>query len=250
VLYTFYIIKVGGDPDSAFALRRHFIHIAPVLAFIVGGYIARASASFYSACRTALCIGLLTSCWIGIGWCSRPFTESVQMVRSIGLLHLAPRNPAWAWLAQHTRPDTLSAVTGAGEWPYYVPGRYIDMLGLNDAHIARLGKVDDESSFQDAKSDVPYVLSRNPDIIEGYMPAKDIVAGVCPNIAGSGRAKLVRDFLNDPRFQNDYVFIVDGPYASLDRALFFKANYLRQLDGQHPSAIAVSKTVLGHPECR
>lgn len=58
-----------------------------------------------------------------------------------------------------TSPDALIAMDDAGLGPYLADRRNLDMLGLNDRHIARL-----PGRFSD-KVDVPYVLDRAPDLI-------------------------------------------------------------------------------------
>ena len=58
-----------------------------------------------------------------------------------------------------TAPDALIAMDDAGLGPYLSRRRNLDMLGLNDRHIARL-----PGRFS-YKVDVPYVLGRSPDLI-------------------------------------------------------------------------------------
>jgi len=90
--------------------------------------------------------------------------------------------------------DPLVAVDAAGAIPFFSGLRSIDMLGLNDAHIAR----HHDSSFGQGVQghelgDGAYVLSRKPDII---------VAGV----TGSSRLAFRggREMNADPRFREWY----------------------------------------------
>lgn len=90
--------------------------------------------------------------------------------------------------------DPLVAVDAAGAIPFFGEFRAIDMLGLNDAHIAR----HHDPSFGDGVQghelgDGAYVLSREPDII---------VAGV----TGSSRLAFRggREMAADPRFDESY----------------------------------------------
>jgi arabinofuranosyltransferase len=71
------------------------------------------------------------------------------------------------WLKKHARPDAVLATNTAGGLAYYSGLRVIDMLGLNDVHIAHRhtpgmgrGKPGHE------KGDGAYVLSRKPDFIQ------------------------------------------------------------------------------------
>jgi hypothetical protein len=62
-------------------------------------------------------------------------------------------------IAARTGPDALIAMDDAGLGPFLAGRRNLDMLGLNDRHIAHLpGRF----SF---KYDVDYVLARSPDLV-------------------------------------------------------------------------------------
>jgi hypothetical protein len=66
--------------------------------------------------------------------------------------------------------ESLVALNSAGATPYYAPSlRFLDMLGLNDAHIARVPAPPLVTELQRLPGhrlgDGPYVLSRNPDVV-------------------------------------------------------------------------------------
>jgi arabinofuranosyltransferase len=70
------------------------------------------------------------------------------------------------WLQEHAPPDAVVASTPAGSIGYHMNLRVIDMLGLNDVHIAHVrsdglgtGRAGHE------KGDGKYVLARSPDYI-------------------------------------------------------------------------------------
>lgn len=90
--------------------------------------------------------------------------------------------------------DPLVAVDAAGAIPFYSGLRSLDMLGLNDAHIARHH---DESFGYGVQGhelgDGAYVLSRQPDIIVA-------------SVLGSGRLAFRggREMEQDPRFHEWY----------------------------------------------
>ncbi len=77
------------------------------------------------------------------------------------------------WMAKNLPPDTTIAVTAAGAIPYYSKLPTLDMLGLNDEHIAHV----DTSTFDQGASavirgfaghekyDVDYVLAQRPQVI-------------------------------------------------------------------------------------
>jgi hypothetical protein len=90
--------------------------------------------------------------------------------------------------------DPLVAVDAAGAIPFFSGLRSIDMLGLNDAHIARRHDPSFGQGVQGHElGDGAYVLSREPDII---------VAGV----TGSSRLAFRggREMNTDPRFHRWY----------------------------------------------
>lgn len=77
------------------------------------------------------------------------------------------------WMAEHLPPDTTIAVTWAGAIPYYSRLPTLDMLGLNDTHIAhadvpvfREGLAGVTGGFAGhEKYDIDYVLAQRPQVI-------------------------------------------------------------------------------------
>ncbi len=90
--------------------------------------------------------------------------------------------------------DPLLAVDAAGAIPFYSALRSLDMLGLNDAYIARRRSKSFGHGIQGHElGDGAYVLSREPDIIVA-------------NRLGSGHLAFVggREMETDPRFDQEY----------------------------------------------
>jgi hypothetical protein len=70
------------------------------------------------------------------------------------------------WLHLHTPPDTLIVAEAAGALPYYAARPTIDVLGLNDEHIAHQpGANLGQAKAGHEKTDPAYVLARRPHII-------------------------------------------------------------------------------------
>jgi len=67
-------------------------------------------------------------------------------------------------------PSTLIALNAAGIIPYESGLRTIDMLGLNDVHIAHRPFTDFEGVSGHQKHDADYVLSKRPDLILTGLP--------------------------------------------------------------------------------
>jgi arabinofuranosyltransferase len=69
------------------------------------------------------------------------------------------------WLREHVPPHYVIATAAAGALPYYSRLRTIDVLGINDRHIAHEGtRVPGRAAGHD-KYDSEYVLVRRPEII-------------------------------------------------------------------------------------
>jgi hypothetical protein len=75
------------------------------------------------------------------------------------------RKDAGMYLHNNFPKDTVVALNPAGIIPYYSELETIDMLGLNDIHIAHQGKRDYSLWYAHQAGDGAYVLSRKPDII-------------------------------------------------------------------------------------
>jgi hypothetical protein len=69
------------------------------------------------------------------------------------------------WMREHLPEDTTIAVIRAGAVPYYSQLPTIDMLGLNDTHIAHADVELGNGYPGHEKHDTEYVLSREPDIV-------------------------------------------------------------------------------------
>jgi len=77
----------------------------------------------------------------------------------------ARRHRVGVYLRDNYPPDTLIALNPAGIIPYRSGLRTIDMLGLNDVHIAHEGKRDRSLRIGHQAGDGVYVLSQEPDLI-------------------------------------------------------------------------------------
>ncbi len=70
-------------------------------------------------------------------------------------------------MRDHFPPDTVIAVNAAGSVPYFSGFEAIDMLGLNDTHIAHRKMPDmGRGKAGHEKGDGAYVLAAKPDVIQ------------------------------------------------------------------------------------
>lgn len=115
-------------------------------------------------------------------------TVSAMAVLQLSVLFLDPRfrydlgkYDRWMSLGRFlgkAYPGRTLAIDAAGKVPYVSGLRTLDMLGLNDEHIARLPA---QESFQVGhnKYDADYVLGRRPDLIAAWVtPALDLEYGL------------------------------------------------------------------------
>ena len=153
---TTYVIAVGGDVMPAF---RFFSPVMPLLCLL-------SAMSLVALNRSALRVTALAAIIMAHGlWELSHHRDLHQRIvngkvgyhgKEVGL-----------WLKEHAPPDAVLATNTAGGLAYYSGLRIIDMLGLNDEHIAHRriptmgrGKTGHE------KGDGAYVLSRKPDFIQ------------------------------------------------------------------------------------
>jgi arabinofuranosyltransferase len=151
-LWLAYMLYVGGD---FMELSRFLVPILPAFALLLqeSGWIVATQARFR---KTAFGVSGAIAVAASVLWVSgMDFTNARVPIRDgwkdMGL-----------WLKAHSSPDDLIAVTAAGAIPFYSERPAIDMLGLNDVHIAHHGKVDDSMTVAHKRSDGAYVLDREP----------------------------------------------------------------------------------------
>jgi hypothetical protein len=157
--YASYIVFIGGDHMQAFRL---FVPLVVPVACLFYLLLVDLVDSTRLTAVTAWTVAVL-----------------VLVLLQIGQLPLNPggEDPAarigtvvGKYVARAWPDDSLVALNTAGSTPYYARRqRYIDMLGLNDRHIARRSITKTELYWQTVpghlKGDGAYVLSRLPDFV-------------------------------------------------------------------------------------
>ena len=159
VVYTCFIIFVGGDHMAGFRLLLPTIPLAACLLYFIFTKIISPHNSY--AIVAIYCTFLVLSV-------SQIFYDPLKAL---------PEDPAsrvgtivGKYIASHWPKNSLIALNTAGSTPYYASDNmYIDMLGLNDRHIAQRKIESYVVPWQyvpgHAKGDGKYVLSRKPDYI-------------------------------------------------------------------------------------
>ena len=191
-LHLTYVVSVGGD---VFWGYRFFAVTVPLFAL--------AAVSFISTrARPGLLAGLLLA--FNLFWSVMSGQVNYEGVVADG------GEEVGLYLREHLPEDAVIAVNIAGTVAYRSGLRTIDMLGLNDAHIAhREIETMGQGTAGHEKGDGTYVLSRAPDLV----------------IFGSSYGRRRPKFRGDgelyahPEFQNTYELVpLDLPSGKVLRA--------------------------------
>jgi len=217
-----WLVTAAGVLGAALAfLRRDTRALAGAIsavALVWTAYVAFIGGDHFPAYRhmlvTQFCLVALFV--VGLGGWSGPFSRRMPVAalvlvialvgpyvatqRRVGDVNVAKR-ARWQWDGQAVgrmfgtafvaeRP--LWAVTAAGCLPYFSGLPALDMLGLNDAHIARQPP-DPSMPLAHDHGDGRYVLDRAPDLVTFGLPR-----GTRPAF------KSGREMKDDPRFARDY----------------------------------------------
>lgn len=158
--YALLIARVGGDHMPAHRLLLPLL--APSTLLVVLGLAASRNLN-RSWAQAAI--------WtVAIGWCAvfvpGQLDEPPEPIDRAAL----GGSIVGRFLADNYPPGTTVALNTAGSTPYYAPDlRFIDMLGLNDRHIASRKLASYRTSGQripgHAKGDGAYLLRKAPDLI-------------------------------------------------------------------------------------
>ncbi len=157
-----YVAAVGGDHAPAFRF------IAPVTPFIcllaAAGIETVVSVLRRKAVRVTASV-LLTAALVAFNLLASFRSPLVfRAVASDNVAYLG--RLAGELLAREARPGAVIATNTAGTIPYYSGLETIDMLGLNDVHIAHLKLPMGRGLAGHEKWDAEYILAQRPDYIQ------------------------------------------------------------------------------------
>ena len=154
LLYAVYVVSVGGDHFSAF---RFFAPIVPLLSLSAAYAVTQIPGTLGP---TVVALGMAV--FGGFATEKNPQVNESLRFDKLGVVGKA----VGEWFRDHTDADAVIAVNAAGAIPYYSERQVIDMLGLNDEHIAHR-EVEGMGGGQPGheKGDGAYVLERDPDYI-------------------------------------------------------------------------------------
>lgn len=203
-LWTVYVVYVGGD---YMPLHRFFLPVLPVAyVLLVPGValLARAVSEgigfprLVNLATVSLC-ALVVAFFVHTELPRHLEAEEQRKEDTVGWT--AYRSSVAGWLDSQD-PDALVAANAVGALGYYSETRILDMLGLNDAHIARHGEGDPGAPPGHQVGDAEYVLSREPDYIIFYGVKPEYRIGeTSPYFVGD------RQLAQTPEFERDYELI-------------------------------------------
>ena len=159
---TLYVCYTGGDHMPAY---RFFVPLIPIygwllaqsLPIIIPSLVNRHARFLYVCCMGLIC---LQSVWSNQEMRNAQHIDPAANVgRDVGM-----------WIQQNLPAHSTIALNTAGSTPFYAPQhRFIDMLGLNDRHIAHRQITERRTWWQQVpghgKGDGQYILKRQPDYI-------------------------------------------------------------------------------------
>ena len=188
VVHAISIVALGGDilPQFRFLLPCSLILAALAGAGaseLLGGPLRAHLSDRATAVRAGAVAGLAAiACAVTVYsyWRQAPLFEAQ---RRWNLRHIA----TGIALRENTRPDDVVALFGLGFTGYFADRPTIDMLGKADYHIARVPPVKGRFIGHN-KTDVPYVLAREPVYVEMNVPAERFAdrAWLAKQLSGDG----------------------------------------------------------------
>lgn len=196
VVWAAYVIYVGGD---ALLMYRFWLPVLAPMSILLQESIAFHLEGPMRARRRQLLLGATaliaasTVIFAVIG----PAALRIQRKGDVD----ASRIELGAWFAENTLKSDVIAVNAAGAIPYYSRRPAIDMLGLNDRHIARHGDVYDRGFIAHKKSDADYVLGQSPSFIV-LSPLTEEGQPLTPDTSS---LPSVSGLIANPRLSDEYV---------------------------------------------
>jgi arabinofuranosyltransferase len=226
IVYTLYVVAVGGD---CFPFGRFILPVLPFYYIAVADGMKQAFAILRSRRGALATLALRPG---GMGWAlvlsaaiasaSFAWRDSIVDPETNPLVRYVH---AGKWLAEHASPDEVIASGAAGAIAYYSNLRCIDMLGLTDPHIARLGEPDPRGFTPGHTKAAPdYVLSRQPDYVfapnvyYGPRPLTEKTALVSGAMRGENELMTMPEFRKNYRIEN---VLVQGKYLGFWRRVPF-----------------------------
>lgn len=193
--WTAYVVFVGGD--SLLAQRFLLPVLAPAAVLLqesVAWLAARRDEHIDAPAGIAL-----TGVLCAVTLAATLFGPETQKIRNEGAVD-ASRIELGRWLKSRTAESDVIAVNAAGAIPYFSERPAIDMMGLNDAHIARHGQTQMRAPAGHKRHDAAYVLDQTP----AFIVLSPLVEQGQDIAAATASLPSVSALLGDERFWREY----------------------------------------------
>ena len=164
-VFTAYIIRVGGDGLQQY---RFFLPVLPIIYLLV-------QEGLRYICRIKVKRFQIKYITIGFTLALMPIFIKLAFASTLAYINqpipdrLVEDGKRFAeYLLADSNKGKVIAVNSAGALPYYFKSRAIDMLGLNDVHIAHTKstvEIKEAKATGHERHDGAYVLSKRPDYI-------------------------------------------------------------------------------------
>lgn len=214
VAYLGYIVLVGGDDTSAFPSVRFFVPVLPVAYLLAARGVERIRRPLAAALvLVALVVaGYFSDIQRFIAINGPVLAFDKGLVAGLHGLTLARQSGYEApvlsrWIRERVGPEGTIAVPWAGAVAYYSQVRVVDMLGLNDEHIAHLPK---RQHGIDVKMDPDYILARKPDLIFINVD-REVALGKKTAEAGGAWRLGDRELIEKLKHNPAYRLVTDAP---------------------------------------
>ena len=157
--YLAWVVAIGGD---FYAFHRFITPVVPLLAILVA--VAAEALLPSNRRRAAVLLVLGVTLWVG------SMVDVYRYAKSAAdgmRAFVARRGTIGESIRDHAPPGTTVAAVAMGAFSYYAGPdiRVIDMLGLNDAYIARHGIHVPDGLPGHSRYDNEYVLEQRPDLV-------------------------------------------------------------------------------------
>lgn len=160
-----YLIYVGGDPKVHFrlvALMLPHVYLlvqegAHEAVHWIGFFTERRTMRLFTATLLLIAVVVTFDPFL-VGGQAERFEQETNVIKP-------QRVAIGRWLSQNASPDATLAVRAAGIVPFYSGLYTIDMLGVLDPRIAHQDILDSDRPTAHGKTDIPYILSRQPDFM-------------------------------------------------------------------------------------
>lgn len=220
--YYCIIAKSGADNFSAFPHWRHGLILLPIIVFCSFYTIFSLEVkSKFTIAKSLIILSIISPILLVIP--SNQNLARYYQLDKISFKNDALTNSMFIWLKEHNSPNITIATSLAGALPLTIDFNHIDILGLNDALIAHEGHFDLKGPI-DSKTEMSYVVARQPEIIEAYVKPNCVKENNVKCLLFN-RRKMVKDLFTNSEFVSNYLMIDNAPYDSFNRAMFIRKDY-------------------------